>query len=215
LVGFYLSSSGFDEEPRVKMGSKLKHRHSRLSTIAILAMSASIIGLSASAEGRVSSNGVLVTIDSDEFRPFVDYTPPAFEDGENRYVFVIRKKASGDIVYMVQGSIRYRDEWRRYDRAYLPGGEPVEFVASNRDVVSCGDRYSPCLHSESYQLKFTQEQLASGVAGGALRVQVSGSGGGEFIVHLPGDEVLATAEVAGVPLELKDATPEPEQPDHP
>ncbi|MFN3523908.1 MAG: hypothetical protein ACK4YQ_16805 [Phenylobacterium sp.] len=162
----------------------------------LIALSVAAAALSARAEEATAPNGVVIQIDGDEFSPFVDYTAPFHQQEDGGYVFAVRKRGSGDAVFLAQGFIYYSGDWRFYDRAYLPGGNSVDFASSERKVLGCS-RYSGCRYSESYQLTFTPEQVKAGLREG-IRVQVRGRGAGEFVIAFSAPELEAAMAVSGM-----------------
>lgn len=150
------------------------------------------------AEDKVASNGVKVMVDGGEFSPRTDYeiftkTP------EGGYAFAVTKEKSGAVGYIVQGYAIYKGDWRHYDRAYLSGGDKVQFDRLRSKVLGCdGHSTSDCTLEESYQLTLTKEQAAAASTAG-LRVQVSSqSPGNEILVTVPAEQFQAAEELAGV-----------------
>jgi hypothetical protein len=156
---------------------------------------------SASAEERkqMASNGQAITISGDRFKPNTDYASDLYHWGFEAWNFIVRKYNDGKTMLLVQGYIQYPGDWHDYDRAFLPGGEMVQFTSFDRKVLDCPYR-RPCWYQEEFQLTFTPQQVARAIKQGSLQVQVGSVGGNEFIVDVPIQHVNAALEVSGIQL---------------
>lgn len=152
-------------------------------------------------ESRVTaSNGVTVTLNSDEFAGRFEYTAPSIKFGNGQaFALVASIKEKGQAREpFITGSIMYSDRtWRMYNQAILRGGETVDAVFADRDVVSCrGSRYSGCSYSEGFQLKPTAAQISKYAVDGFLAIQLKGSPGSELILEVPVEYLSAVKEVS-------------------
>lgn len=146
---------------------------------------------------KLASNGITITVDGDEFKPRTDFSAPFNRAEGGGYIFNVRRLNDGTVSYQIQGFTIYDGEWRMYDRAYLPGGEAVEFTSTGRKVTRCG-RYGGCTLNEGYLLMLTREQVDGALRSGSLRAQISGRGLGEFVITVPSEQISAALEVAGL-----------------
>jgi hypothetical protein len=148
---------------------------------------------------RVASNGLVVSVNRDDFAERYEYTAPTirFKDGF-ALVAAIKKNGRARGPY-IMGSLMYSDRsWRNYDQAILRGGEKVEAVFGDRDVVSCrGSRYSGCTYSEGFQLTLNLDRRKRLAEAGSIDVQLKGIPGSEVILTVPASYFLAVEEVSG------------------
>jgi len=157
-----------------------------------------------------ASNGLVVSVSADDFRPNKDVSAPVIRDGKAgvSYIYAVRKLPSGSSLHLLQGLISYSGDWRFYDRAYLKGGEAAEFNSLDRKVGYCGRYSRGCSLSETFMVRFTDEQVAAAKAAGALAVQVgSPSAGVAIVLTVPLTHLDAVDEVAN--RALADPAPSP------
>ena len=150
-------------------------------------------------KNRVASNGVKVSVRSDDFANRHEYTAPIIRFGsdtqDNGVVFLARiRDSSGWSQFVVQGIIYYRDDWRRYSSAVFRGGEPANFEVSRRNIVSC--RGTPCLLSEVYSIILTSDQISKYTENGNLQIQIRANNSRPFIIEIPAIYFEALNEVA-------------------
>lgn len=144
-----------------------------------------------------ASNGILVTVHSDDFANRYEYTGPDVAPADG-YAFVARIDSGGERGRVkVIGAVYYRGDWRFYDRALLRGGEDVAYQEGGRDVVSCrASRYSGCSVAERYTLSLTPEQIEKHAVSGILEVQLRSRSATTEMLRIPVDHFAAVNEVA-------------------
>ncbi len=147
---------------------------------------------------ETAANGVEVSVNSDDFAGRFEYTAPSIKFDEGfALVAVIKEGGKIDGPY-IMGTIMYRDRtWRRYDKAILRGGEEVEAIFGDRDVVSCrGSRYSGCTYSEGFQLTLNSDQRKRLSEAKSIDIQLKGVPGSELILTVPASYFVAVEEVS-------------------
>lgn len=147
-----------------------------------------------------ATNGVVVTVYSDDFAGRHEYSAPSvdFQDG---YVLVSRVDAGGDEGSVsLRGSFIYSGDWRYYDAAIFRGGEEANFVENGRRVGQChSSRYSrpSCTLIESFVMTVSAEQLAKHARDGKLEFQIrAGRTARSTMVSVPVTYFEAVQEVA-------------------
>lgn len=172
--------------------------------IALFVAMASPVGAQGSSAVRsvtTASNGVQVTVYSDEFAGRYEYTSPSV-DIPDGFLLIARVK-TGDRAGPadLRGSIVYSDDsWRFYDNAIFRGGARAEFVSNGRDVISCrGSRSSRgCSYSESFIINITPDELRQHAQNGILALQLrSNRSTNTVMVEIPTTYFDAVNEVAG------------------
>lgn len=147
---------------------------------------------------QTASNGVEISVSSDEFADRYEYTAPAIKFGttstDNGVIFLGRVKTSGILAPVtVQGLIMYKGEWRRYSTAIFRGGKEANLTRTSRDVVTCSSK--PCVLSEQYMIDITPEQIKKYTVNGKLEIQLQSQGTNIFMIEVPENYVQALLEV--------------------
>lgn len=160
---------------------------------------ASISQAHAAESVQTASNGVEISVNSDEFADRYEYSAPMIRPrsaGEdNSAVMLARVKSSGKWTpVMIQGFIMYTGDWRRYSSAIFRGGEQANFDSMERKVVSCRSR--PCTLSETFSINLTLHQIERHTADGELRIQLRGASAQTFMIEVPEEYLQALLELA-------------------
>ncbi len=147
----------------------------------------------------VATNGVEVTVYSDEFAQRYEYTAPIIEFTDG-YVLVawVRTADSPGSVKLV-GTFNYSGDWRFYNSAIFRGGASATFAEAGREVVSCrGSRYgSGCSLSEGFRIAITAAEVAQHMVDGKLAIQVRASKtANTAMFEIPQSYIEAVTEVA-------------------
>lgn len=146
-----------------------------------------------------ASNGVVVTVYSDEFANRYEYTAPAINHGDGFALVakIVRAEATTDT--HITGTMMYRGDWRRYTSALFRGGVEAPFVERGREVGSCsGSRYGGgCSLRESYNINITPEQIRTHGANGTVDIQVRAQDTTTTLLSIPTSYFDAVNEVAG------------------
>lgn len=154
----------------------------------LLLFSASPVAAQMVESTYVASNGVKVSVNSDDFAQRAEYTAPSIDfPSLSGFALVALVKKNGKLSGpMVVGSIMYRGEWRRYNQAILRGGEAVDATFGDRDVVSCsGSRYGGCSLREGFEVRPTKEQIIKYAEGGTLKIQMRPQSGDAVLMEIP------------------------------
>lgn len=148
---------------------------------------------------KAASNGVEISVNSDDFAGRYEYTAPTIRFKDGFALIAIIKEGEEVRGPYIMGNMMYSDQsWRRYDQAILRGGEKVDAVFADRDVISCrGSRYSGCTYSEGFQITLSADQLRRLSEVGTLDIQLKGVPGSEVILTVPASYFAAVKEVAG------------------
>ncbi|MEE2795623.1 MAG: hypothetical protein VX512_12395 [Pseudomonadota bacterium] len=146
-----------------------------------------------------ASNGVQLTIHRDDFAGRSEITAPSLSAGPLGFAFVATITQNGKPgPLMIVGSVSYSGEWRYYNSAILRGGEAVEGIFNDRDVVSCrGSRYSGCSLREGFQLLPSAEQIEKYALNGMLSIQLRARSGAPVVLEIPVSHIEAVIEAAG------------------
>ncbi|MCO5094905.1 MAG: hypothetical protein M9960_06825 [Xanthomonadaceae bacterium] len=158
----------------------------------------SSLPLYASESIQTASNGVEISVKSDDFADRYEYSAPAIKFGtisaDNGAIFLARVKSAGTFTPVtIQGFIMYRGEWRRYSTAIFRGGETATLSNTQRKVVTCSSR--PCVLSEYYIIHVTQEQIDKYTSDGKLEIQLRSQDANHFMISIPANYVQALLEV--------------------
>lgn len=162
-------------------------------------------GAAASAEPVKSeytaSNGVVVTVYTDDFAGRAEYTAPSVDlPNIGGFALVAKVKTSGksDPTY-ITGTVSYRGDWRFYNAAIARGGEQLKATFNDRDVASCsGSRYGAgCSLSEGFRVYPTADQLSKYTNNGLFEFQLRSARGEDTIFAIPVSYFAAVEEVAG------------------
>lgn len=157
------------------------------------------VAVAATKSEVTASNGVAVTVYSDEFANRYEYSAPSIEfkeDGESSGSFALVAKISkggaiGDAY--VTGAVYYSGDWHRYASAVFRGGDTVKFTSTSRDVLSC--RYG-CSYSEGFRLDISKDEIAKHASDGVLAVQLRAQSSDTAIIQIPVSYFDAVNEVA-------------------
>jgi len=151
----------------------------------------------------IASNGVTVTVHTDEFAGRYEYTSPEIEVADG-YAFVARIEqggAAGDV--QILGGFVYSGEWRYYQSAVFRGGDPADFTARDRDVGRCSSsRYSrpSCTLTETWGIKLTAEQIQQHAVDGLIPIQLRAvDSSANVIIQVPVASLEAIREVSSRP----------------
>ncbi|MBB4797984.1 hypothetical protein HNP32_001708 [Brevundimonas bullata] len=146
-----------------------------------------------------ATNGVVVTVYSDDFANRYEYSAPVinFPDG---YALVARIVRPGITPKTnIQGSLSYRGEWRRYSTALFRGGAEASYNAGSREVVSCsGSRYGGgCNLREGFSIDLAPAQIRDHTQDGVIDIQVRAQDTSTALIKIPASYIEAVNEVAG------------------
>jgi len=96
---------------------------------------------------------------------------------------------SQNIMYRISFTVFYTGDWRRYSAATKKGGDNLNFIEIDKDVVTCvGD--SDCVLSESFNVILTKEEFLAGIP-----FQVKG-GGYSFIFDVSEEDAARVQTIA-------------------
>jgi hypothetical protein len=149
-----------------------------------------------------ASNGVEVTVYSDDFADRHEYSAPSVKSSSNQGFVLVAKvdKAATKGAVNLQGTFIYSGDWRFYNNAIFKGGTAVDFTSTSRDVGRChSSRYSrpSCTLSESFHITITPAQIKQFSANGVLPIQVRASKTADTdMFEIPVSYFDAVAEVA-------------------
>lgn len=171
----------------------------QITVVLIFLYCVSVSQVHAAKSVQTASNGVEISVNSDEFADRYEYAAPVINFGSSRedngVVILARVKSSGNWTpVMIQGFIMYTGDWRHYSSAIFRGGEQANFDSMERKVVSCRSR--PCRLSEGFSINLTLDQIERHTEDGELRIQLRGSGAQTFMIEIPEEYLQALLEVA-------------------
>lgn len=134
-----------------------------------------------------ASNGVEVTVYSDDFEGRYEFTAPAVRVGEiggtSAVALVARVlKTNVDTGTHVTGFVSYSGSWKFFEGAVFKGGEKVDFTRTDGKVGSC--RYG-CSLTESFNMKITPAQLSKYAENGMVPVQIRARSTDTILLSLP------------------------------
>ena len=146
-----------------------------------------------------ASNGVQVTVYSDEFANRYEYSAPSV-DLTDGFVLVasIKKGGVATPVYLT-GTLIYSGEWRRYNSALFRGGDPAKFIEAGREVGRCqASRYSraSCTLSEGFKIQITPAEISKYAQNGVLAIQIRAQDTSTVMLQIPVSYFDAVAEVS-------------------
>lgn len=147
-----------------------------------------------------ASNGVPVTVYSDEFANRYEYTAPSVQADEAFVLVATVKKGGVAPPAELSGAIIYSGEWRRYTSALFKGGDPAKFVEEGRDVGRCSSsRYTraSCTLTESFKIELTPAEVQKHAQDGKLAIQIRAQDTSATILEIPTAYIDAVNEVAG------------------
>lgn len=146
-----------------------------------------------------ASNGVEVTVYSDEFANRYEYSAPSVESGEGHLMVATIKKGGVAPAPHLTGFFVYAGEWRKYVSALFRGGDAAQFVERGRNVGSCASsRYSrgSCTLTETFMIEVTPAELARHGQGGKIAIQVRAQDTSATVFEIPTAHFDAVKEVA-------------------
>lgn len=168
-----------------------------------IAMAALLMAIPASAQmvksEQIAPNGLTVSVNSDDFSGRSEYTAPEIIFGDGSFALVASIHENGETRGpFITGSVYYRaSSWYRYDQAILRGGEQVNAIFGDRDVVSCrGSRYSGCSYREGFQITLNPDQRQRLRDNGSLAIQLKGAPGSEVVLTVTNAHFEAVEAVA-------------------
>lgn len=147
-----------------------------------------------------ASNGVEVTVYSDDFANRYEYSAPSIDLPDGFVLVAAIKKAGVVSGPELTGSFIYSGEWRRYNSALYKGGDQAAFVEAGRDVGRCtSSRYSrpSCTLRESFKIGLTAEDIKKHAQDGILAIQVRAQDTTTALMSVPVSYISAINEVAG------------------
>lgn len=147
----------------------------------------------------VASNGIEVTVYSDEFANRYEYSAPAIEADDGTILVATVKKGGVAPPPHLTGFFIYSGEWRRYSTAIFRGGDVADFVETGRDVGRCySSRYSrtSCTLTESFKISLSSEQARKYGQDGSIALQVRAQDTSTTIFEVPTAYIEAVSEVA-------------------
>lgn len=147
-----------------------------------------------------SSNGVDVTVYSDDFAQRYEYTAPSISMAEGFVLVAAIKKAGSITPAYATGTIMYSGEWRRYTNAIFRGGDPAKFTVTDRNVGRCSSsRYSrpSCTLSEGFDISFTAADVKKYSQDGILAIQLRAQDTSTVLVNIPVSYIDAVNEAVG------------------
>ena len=161
---------------------------------AAVGMAVALFGATAPAATMVSSGGLEVQVDVDEFSPVTVYR---IDEGYDSFVVMAHK--SGERKLALQTMTNYVGDWRLFQSAYLRGGAPLAVMKLDAKVLNCGEP-GGCRKRERMAALFTPTQLAGALTEPTVAVQFAAESGHTLPVRFPADKVRAVLDVAGVKL---------------
>jgi len=172
----------------------------------VAALAAFVVSLPADASAQslrsevTTSNGVVVTVHSDEFANRYEYSAPQvrIDDG----LVLVGRLIRADTIEPVhiEGAFIYYSagDWRYYDSALFRGGDPAEFISAGRDVGGCIP--SLCIYTERFRINLTPEDVATRGVDGKVAIQIrSGPTMATVLLEVPTSHFDAVMEVSARP----------------
>lgn len=164
----------------------------RKLTIATISMAGTLLSPISIAQGVKSifaaTNGVNVTIYSDDFARRYEYSAPTIhlKDG----FALVAKIKKGDVIVPahITGSMMYSGEWRHYNSAIFRGGDAADFTVTNRNVGRCYSSLhsrATCTLSEGFNIKVGPDEIAKYSLNGILPIQIRAEDGSAEIISIP------------------------------
>lgn len=169
--------------------------------IASLVLLTSSVASAQSVRSEVTaSNGVVVTLYSDEFANRYEYSAPVvnFPDAGGFFIVSRMKRAGTATPIQVVGAISYRGDWRYYQSALYRGGAPADYTRVEGRVSSCsGSRYGGgCYLMERFSIDVTPADVSSHAENGVLQIQIRPNAGGDpVMLNIPVASIDAVNEV--------------------
>lgn len=148
-----------------------------------------------------ASNGIEVTVYSDDFANRKEFTAPYIKVPDGQITVATTNKGDAKGVIGLTGFFVYSGEWRRYSNALFKGGDVAKFTSTGRNVGRCSSsRYSrpSCTLSESFVIDLTPAEIRAHDAGGMIAVQVRADDTSTAVFEVPMAYFKAIAEVAQI-----------------
>lgn len=146
-----------------------------------------------------ASNGIEVTVYSDDFANRYEYTAPTISVGDAHvYVATVKKGGVAPAPYLT-GFFMYSGEWRRYNSALYRGGDTATFIEAGRDVGSCrSSRYSrpSCTLTESFKIELSPAEIKTHSLDGKIALQIRAQDTSATIIEVPVAYLDAVNEVS-------------------
>lgn len=169
--------------------------------VAVIAAAAAVPADAQAVKSTVTaSNGVPVTVYSDDFANRYEYSAPSVNAGDAFVLVATVKKGGVAPPAELTGAFIYSGEWRRYSSALFKGGDPAKFIEAGREVGRCtSSRYSrpSCTLTESFKIELTPAEVKKHAVDGKLAVQVRAQDTSATIIEVPVSYIDAVNEVAG------------------
>lgn len=146
-----------------------------------------------------ASNGVEITVYSDEFANRYEYSSPLIRAADGFVMVATVKKGGVAPPPHLSGFFVYSGEWRRYNAAIFKGGDTVNFIETGRDVGRCSSsRYSrpSCTLTENFKIELTPQDVKNHGHDGTLAIQVRAQDTSTTIFEVPVAYINAVNEVA-------------------
>lgn len=164
-----------------------------------------------------ASNGVEVTVYSDDFADRKEYTSPYVKQADGQLMAATVRTKGITRPIELTGFFIYSGEWRRYASALFKGGDAAEFKSTGRDVGRCSSsRYSrpSCTLTESFNIALTPADIIKHGEGGTVAIQIRAEDTSTAIFEVPVSYLKAIAEIAQINLDPPKpaATPAPVPP---
>lgn len=155
-----------------------------------------------------ASNGVQVTVYSDDFADRKEFSSPWIDSGDGKLMVATVRKAGTSQPIVLSGFFVYSGEWRRYSSALFKGGDPAKFTSEGRNVGRCSSsRYSrpSCTLNESFSIALTAADIKKHGATGTIAVQVRADDTSTAVFEIPVAYIKAVAELANINIEAASA----------
>lgn len=152
----------------------------------------------------VASNGVEVTVYSDDFANRKEFTAPSVKVPDGTILVAALNRNGTKGVVGLTGYFVYSGDWRRYNSALFKGGDVATFRSTGRNVGRCSSsRYSrpSCILTESFGIDLTPAEIKAHEAAGILAVQVRAEDTSTAVFEIPLAYIKAVAEVAQINIE--------------
>ena len=146
-----------------------------------------------------ASNGVEITVYSDEFANRFEYSAPSIKLNDGFALVATVKKAGVVPPAHITGAMVYSGEWRHYNSAIFRGGDAAEFTVTDRKVGRCSSyRYSgpSCTLSEGFRIELAPSDIQKHAQNGILAIQIRAQDTSTAIIEVPVSYIDAVNEVA-------------------
>jgi len=145
-----------------------------------------------------ASNGIAISVYSDEFANRYEYSAPKIDIPDGFVLVGAIKKGGVANPPTLQGAFIYSGEWRRYSSALFRGGDRAAFVALERNVGRCSSsRYSrpSCTLTEEFRIDLSTDDIRKHSEGGVVAIQVRADDTTTAIIEVPVAYIDAVNEV--------------------